>query len=161
LLFYTQLGYYGQFLLLQWQIKAAAREAWIAALPDAALTRISPADIDSHGKWEEDGRECWLNDHLYDVIRRKTIDGKIWLFCLDDENEEHLIRRSGEFAHTGNAQPDKRTTHLLSIRIGEAVFDTITLRIGRPYRFRMAWCGPPANPLPTRYTEITVPPPKA
>jgi hypothetical protein len=160
LLFYTQLGYYGQFLLRQWQLKAAAREAWIAALPDAALTRISLADLDSHGKWEEAGRECWLNDHLYDVIRRKTIDGKTWLFCLDDENEEQLIRRSGEFAHAGHAQPDKKTGHPISIRTGDAVFDTITLRIGHPSSFRIAWCRPSAHPLPTRYTEITVPPPK-
>ncbi|HXO74450.1 MAG TPA: hypothetical protein VN824_04450, partial [Puia sp.] len=102
LLLYTQLGYYGQFLILQWQMKEAAREASLVALPDTAFFRVSLADVNARGKWEEAGRECWINDHLYDVIRQKTIDGRTWLFCLDDDNEERLIRGSGEFAHAGH-----------------------------------------------------------
>jgi hypothetical protein len=160
LLFYTQLGYYGQFLFLQWQLKEAAREAWIAALPDTALFRVSLADVNARGKWEEAGRECWFNDHLYDVIRQKTIDGKTWLFCLDDDNEERLIRGSGEFAHAGHAQPDKKTSHLLTIRIGDAVFDAVKINIGQPVSDNSGWCRSTVNPLPTRYTAITVPPPK-
>ena len=160
LLFYTQLGYYGQFLVLQWQLKAAAREACIAALPDTVLFRVALADVNAHGKWEEAGRECWFNDHLYDVIRQRIIRGKTWLFCLDDDNEERLIRGSGEFAHARHDQPDKKTAHLLSIRIGDAVFDAIAVNIGRPASCHSAWRSCNTHPLPTRYTEIIVPPPK-
>ncbi len=160
LLLYTQLGYYGQFLFLQWQLKEAAREARIAALPDTVLFRVSLADVNARGKWEEGGKECWFNNHLYDVIRQKTIDGKTWLFCLDDDNEERLIRGSGEFAHGGHDQSDKKTSHLLTIRIGDAVLDTVTVNIGRPASHPSAWRSFGAHPLPTRYTEITVPPPK-
>jgi len=49
ILFYTQLGYYGQFLFQQWQMKEAAREAWIAALPDAALFRVRLSDVNAQG----------------------------------------------------------------------------------------------------------------
>jgi hypothetical protein len=160
LLFYTQLGYYGQFLILQWQMKEAAREAWIAALPDSAFFRVSLADVNARGKWEEAGRECWINDHLYDVIRQKTIDGRTWLFCLDDDNEERLIRGSGEFVHAGHDQPDKRTSHAFSVRFGDALCDMTSLRIGHPPATYSTWYSSNANPLPIRYTEITVPPPK-
>lgn len=160
LLFYTQLGYYGQFLVLQWQLKEAAREAWIAALPDAALFRVSLGDVNAYGRWEEAGRECWFNNHLYDVIRQRTVGRKTWLFCLDDSSEEQLIRRSGEFSHAGQDQPGKKTTHLLSIRIEEAVFDTVTPRIDRPSRLCLVYSLNRVSPLPTRYSEITIPPPK-
>ncbi len=160
MLFYTQLGYYGQFLILQWQMKEAAREACIAALPDTAFFRVSLADVDARGKWEEAGRECWFNDHLYDVIRQKTIDGRTWLFCLDDDNEERLIRGSGEFAHAGHDQSDKRTSHPLSVRLGDVLCEVTTLRIGHPEVTCSGWYSTNTHPLPIRYAEITVPPPK-
>jgi hypothetical protein len=160
LLFYTQLGYYGQFLILQWRMKEAAREAWISALPDTAFFRVALTEANARGKWEEAGKECWINDHLYDVIRQKTIDGKTWLFCFDDDNEERLIRGSGEFAHAGHDQPDKRTAHAFSVRFGDAVCDMTSLRISRPPATFSTWYCSNPNPLPIRYREITVPPPK-
>jgi len=154
------MGYYGQFLILQWQMKEAAREAWIAALPDEAFFRVSLADVNARGKWEEVGRECWFNDHLYDVIRQKTVDSKTWLFCLDDDNEERLIRGSGEFAHAGHDQSEKKTSHAFSVRLGDALCDMTSLRIGHPAATYSIWYSSSPNPLPIRYTEITVPPPK-
>ena len=141
-------------------MKEAAREASLAALPDTAFFRVSLAEVNARGKWEEAGRECWINDHLYDVIRQKTIDGKTWLFCLDDDNEERLIRGSGEFAHAGHDQPEKRTSHAFPIRSGDVLCDLISLRIGHPPATYCIWYSPNPNPLPIGYTEITVPPPK-
>jgi len=161
ILFYTQLGYYGQFLFLQWRMKEAAREAWIAALPDAALFRVRLLDVNAQGKWEEAGRECWYKDHLYDVVRQKAIGGTVWLFCMDDEGEARLIRQSGGFTRASQDQPDKKSSHHLSLRIGDLVFDAIHLRVGRLSPYRPVYCCYAINPLPTRYTEITVPPPKA
>ena len=160
LLVYTQLGYYGQFLFLQWRLKEAAREAWIAALPDKAFFRVSLADVNARGRWEEAGRECWYGDHLYDVIRQVSVNGKTWLFCLDDEREEKLIRRSGEYAHGGNSQTDKKASHLLSIRLHDVLLDLITVRIERPSDAHSRWRIAAANALPTYYAEITVPPPR-
>ncbi|HXB94415.1 MAG TPA: hypothetical protein VNU70_04625, partial [Puia sp.] len=49
LLFYTQMGYYGQFIVLQWQMKEAARKARIAALPDSAFVQISLREMNREG----------------------------------------------------------------------------------------------------------------
>ncbi|MBS1606607.1 MAG: hypothetical protein JST42_28385 [Bacteroidetes bacterium] len=152
LLFYTQLGYYGQFLLQQWRLKEAAREAWIAALPDAAFFRVSRADVDAHGKWEETGRECWYNGHLYDVIRQKAG----WLYCLDDDNEERLIRQSGEFAHDSHGA--KKT--LPSFRIADTIVDEPRIVITQPAIRRHSWSALTGGRLPFCYRDIIVPPPK-
>jgi len=149
LLFYTQMGYYGQLLLQQWRLKEAAREAWIAALPDAAFFRVSRTDIDAHGKWEEAGRECWYNGHLYDIIREKAG----WLYCFDDVNEERLISRSGEFAHQS-----KKT--LPSFRIADTIVDEPRFTLVQPVVCRPTWSAVISRRLPFCYHDIIVPPPK-
>jgi hypothetical protein len=160
ILLYTQLGYYGQFVIQQWMLKEEAREAWICALPDRCFFRVRLVDINTAGHWEEEGKECWYNNHLYDVIRRKTEDGSVWLYCMDDEREAKLIRQSGEMTHANHDQPDKKAGHSLSLQIGDWLAETISLKVGRPavivryYGFR-------PRSLSVGYTEIVVPPPKA
>jgi hypothetical protein len=160
ILYYSQMGYYGQFVIQQWVLKEEAREAWIAALPDRCFFRVRLADVNAAGHWEEEGKECWYNNHLYDVIRQNTEGGTVWLYCMDDEREARLIRRSGEMTHANNDRPDKKANHSLSLRIGEWVAETIFVRVGRPpaplehhYGYR-----PPS--LSVGYTEIVAPPPK-
>ncbi|WP_431215801.1 hypothetical protein ACQ86N_14750 [Puia sp. P3] len=151
LLFYTQIGYFGQFLLQQWRLKEAAREAWIAALPDAAFFRVSQADVDSHGKWEEPGRECWYNGHLYDVIRQKAG----WLYCFDDDNEERLLSRSGELAHENH---NKKT--LPSFRMADTIVEPPAIALLEPVVCRHPWSELISGRLPFYCCDIVVPPPK-
>jgi hypothetical protein len=142
-------------------MKEAAREAWVAALPDAALFRVRLSDVNAQGKWEEAGRECWYKEHLYDVVRRETVGGTVWLLCMDDEGEARLIRQSGGFTHASQDQPDKKSSHPLSLRINEVIFETAGLRVGGPLPHQPVYCSYRHHPIPTRYAEITVPPPKA
>ena len=160
LLFYTQLGYYGQFMFLQWQMKEAARESWIAALPDRSFFVVRLSDVNETGKWEEAGKECWYKDHLYDVIRRKTIEDVVWLYCMDDEREEHLIRQSGEFTRATQDCPDKKTNHSLTIGIGDWLAQRVAFVFARPPLFRLIHFCYDRVSLPTCFTEILIPPPK-
>lgn len=158
---YTQWGYDVRFIVRQWQLKEAAREAWIASLPDKAFLRVALAEIDAHGKWEEAGRECWYKGHLYDIIRQRKEGNTTWLFCLDDENEERLIRRSGEVTKAGLDHPDQRAGHSFSLSIGDWVCEMPHWRIlplpecRRSYSVRGGEC------LPHCYPDILLPPPKA
>ena len=152
LLFYTQMGYYGQFLLQQWRLKEAAREAWIAVLPDAAFFRVSQAEVDAHGEWEEAGRECWYKGHLYDVIRQRSG----WLYCLDDEKEERLIHRSGEYAHESHG--NKKT--LPSFGIADTIIDEPRFILPQPVMCGHSWSVLISGRLPFYCRDIIVPPPK-
>jgi hypothetical protein len=160
ILFYTQLGYYGQFVIQQLVLKEEAREAWIAALPDRCFIRIRLADVNAAGHWEEEGKECWYNNRLYDVIRRKDDGGVVWLYCMDDEREARLITQSGEMTHANYDHPDKGANHSLSLRIGDWVVGPVSLWVGRPLvivAHQFGYC-PPS--LSVGYTEIVAPPPK-
>ena len=160
ILLYTQLGYYGQFVIQQRVLKEEAREAWIAALPDRCFFRVRLADVNASGHWEEEGKECWYGNHLYDVIRQKSEDGAVWLYCMDDEREAALIRQSGEMTHSNNDRPDKKANHSLSLRIEDWVTGSISIRVGRSLGPNKLYFGCQPQSLSVGFTQIVIPPPK-
>ena len=160
-LFYTQLGYFGQFIVLQLQAKEAAREAWIAGLPDSAFVKLRLAAVNATGKWEEPGKECWYKGHLYDVTRQVGAGNATILLCMDDEREERLIHQSEEVTRANQDHPDKKTGHTLSLAIGDIVCERTEVCTHSEGGVTHPW--PPSRSwrLPTRYSEILLPPPKA
>ena len=160
ILFYTQMGYYGQFVIQQLALKEEAREAWIAALPDQSFFRVRLADVNAAGHWEEEGKECWYRNHLYDVIRRKVDSNTVWLYCMDDEREARLIKQSGEMTHSNYDHPDKGANHSLSLRIGDWLAETISIQVARPLVPVNHQYGYRPRSLLVGYAEIVGPPPK-
>jgi hypothetical protein len=157
---YSQWGHDLQFIIRQWQMKEAAREAWIASLPDRSFLRISSAEIDAHGKWEDGGRECWYQGHLYDIIRQHKTAGTTWLFLLDDDNEERLIRQSGECTKANLDHPDKQSARPLSSAIGDLVCEAAHWRIPPPPVSPRRYSFHGTDPLPAADADIVSPPPK-
>ena len=157
---YTQWAYYGQFIIVQWQMKEAAREAWIAAQPDNAFLRVSLVTIETHGKWEERGKECWYQGHLYDVIRTRISGDTTWLFCLDDEQEEDLIRKNGEITRINTDHPDKNTSHTLCLRSGDLVCERPVWPVPPPGFIQNRYSSNSIYPLPAWDIDIVAPPPK-
>ena len=157
---YTQWGYDIQFIVLQWQMKEAAREAWIAGLPDRSFLRVSLAEIEAHGKWEETGKECWYQGHLYDVIRQRKEGSCTWLFCMDDDKEERLIRQSDQVTRANLDHPDKRSAHSLAFSIGDWVCEDPVWEIAAIFPAERQFVCGSVKQLPVCYTEILIPPPK-
>lgn len=158
---YTQWGYQLQFIIQQWQIREAVREAWIASLPDRAFLRVSLAEIEAHGKLQEAGRECWYRGHLYDIIRQRTEGETTWLFCLDDQSEERLIQRSDELIKANLDHPDKRAAHSLTLSFGDLICETLNWRVPTPPFLQRNYISGGSERLPYRSTEILIPPPRA
>lgn len=159
-LLYTTLGYYGQFIVLQWRAKEAAREAWIATLPDAAFVRIDEAAVDAGGRWEERGREFSFDDHMYDVIRTRRVGEKTWLFCLDDENEERLDHQSETVTRANQEHADKKTAHTLCIATGNLFCERLGWTIAAPGSVLPEYGMVDAYALPGGVFDIAGPPPK-
>lgn len=158
---YIQFGYYGQFIVQRWRIQEAARTFWLASLPDTAFVRLDLAAVNATGKWEEEGKECWYRGHLYDVVRRKVVQGTTWVYCLDDEREEHLIRDAGAVTKANQDQPAKQTGHMATLSLGDLLCETPGWEIGSlpvPERQYSLYCD---YRIPAQFSDIVIPPPKA
>lgn len=153
-LLYSQVGYYGQTIFLQWRMKEAAREARIAALPDKVLERISAARV----QWAEEGKECWYEGHLYDVIRQRTADGSTWLYCLDDEREERLIAGSVDVTRATQDQPGRQTR--ITFSICDLLCQTPHWVIEPLPPVSKQYISPGVYRLSSCYARVVIPPPK-
>lgn len=85
----SQTGHFIIYYIEKWHFKNVAREEVLAGVPDSYLKMI---EYNSDIKWEEDGKEFSLKGKFYDVVRITKNNGKTFLYCLKDENEEQLVK---------------------------------------------------------------------
>ena len=57
--------------------------------------------------WEEEGREFHYKGEMYDVIKSKTVGGKVLLYCINDKIEKILIDKYNLIANH-NSSSDKK-----------------------------------------------------
>ncbi len=87
----SHMGYYVIMQHTQYREKRKIQEKLIGELKDEELEKITLADNEGYIYWEEKGKEFLYNGKMYDVVKTKTINGKIILYCLDDKKEKSLI----------------------------------------------------------------------
>ena len=88
MIFINQLGYYCLHSLQQYQVRKEIKKALLANIPESQLEIIAAQeDLD----WEEEGREFYLDGHMYDVVRTKVLDGKTVYYCINDTKEKQLL----------------------------------------------------------------------
>lgn len=88
---YSQIGYYFIMHYSQHVQKRVIQEEIYQQLKDEELEIISLTDNKQHINWEEEGKEFLLNGEMYDVVKTKTINGKLILYCINDKKEKSLI----------------------------------------------------------------------
>ena len=162
ILFHTQIGYYGQFLIQRWQLRREARAAWLASLPDSKFEAFSLEEVNTSGKWEEKGEEFSLRDQMYDVIRQRTINGKTWLYCLDDERESHLIQQSNNITALNQDMPGKKDLRLSFSKMSDTLLPRspgLLALAGLPNSQHLHTFAAPIPPF--HVSEIPVPPPRS
>ena len=87
----------------------------LAYIPDSSLEVFVAEEFGDRIVWEEENKEFSIEGVLYDVARIKKIDGKTFLFCINDKQEKQLLDGLAKAvnANHGNKQEKNNIKSLL------------------------------------------------
>ncbi len=106
LLAYSQVGFYLVMRHIQSAQKDVIKEKILKQLKEEELQVISLTD-NKEIFWEEKGEEFLLEGEMYDVVKTKTINGKVILYCINDKKEKALVDNYN-LVTKQNSSPDKK-----------------------------------------------------
>lgn len=78
-------------MIEQHLLKEAAAERLFSKLDDKEFQKIDASS--SNISWEEEGKEFYLGGQLYDVAKKVTVNGRTILYCINDAQEEMLLKK--------------------------------------------------------------------
>lgn len=109
-------------------------------------------------KWEEQGKEFYLDGEIYDVVRTKEQGDKTVLYCLKDTKEQQLLDHLVKLVK--DTRKNSRSGKIIKAPVNtyEAPITDIKLGLTFPHREKYACF---TSPLHSSVKEIHVPPPKA
>ena len=87
----------------------------LAYIPDSSLEVFVAEEFGDRIVWKEENKEFSIEGVLYDVARIKKIDGKTFLFCINDKQEKQLLDGLAKAvnANHGNKQEKNNIKYLL------------------------------------------------
>lgn len=88
---YSQVGYYFVSRHYQALHKEVIKEKILSQLKEEELKIISVSDNHQQIYWEEEGKEFLFKGEMYDVVKTKTVDGEVMLYCINDKKERELV----------------------------------------------------------------------
>ena len=99
--------------------KESIKEKIIAQLKEEDLEVVSFSNKNIY--WEEEGKEFYLNGEMYDVVKTKTINGKLMLYCINDKKEKQLIDNYNSITKN-NSSSDKKGKNIVDNSINLFVY---------------------------------------
>jgi hypothetical protein len=91
LIFTSQLGYYFIYTFQQHLIKERMEKELLSNIPESSLDLIMAEQYGDKIVWEEKNKEFSIDGILYDVVNIKKVEGKTYLFCINDKKEKELL----------------------------------------------------------------------
>ena len=107
---YSQVGYYFVLRYSQSVQKKSIKHKIRSQLKDADLEIISLTDNNENIVWLEEDKELLFKEEMYDVVRRKTVNGKTLLYCINDKKEKDLVEKYNLITKH-NSSADKKGKH--------------------------------------------------
>lgn len=107
ILAYSQIGYYFVIRNSQDQQKEHIKEQILNKLSDDELEVISFTDNQQQILWEEDGKEFFFKGEMFDVVKSKTVNGKVLLYCINDKKEKSLVDNYNNITKQNSASNKK------------------------------------------------------
>lgn len=107
-------------------------------------------------EWEEEGKEFSFNDAMYDVKRIEKKDGKTFLYCINDEKENQLLKKIVDAAEK-NQKEKKSNSYKFQLIDTVLTYSTIFLPTILPAKRKFFHFNESAISLSQ---EILIPPPR-
>lgn len=157
LLLLAQVGYYFIYSYRQTLAKKEAREQIMAGLPDDQLQLVILEDNAAAIRWEEAGKEFWLGKQIYDVVRTRNVDGKTYLYCLNDSKEKSIAEHKQQATQSANGKAAKSA---FKFQLPDIIITSVEGTRYTPVT-RTTLFIPGAAPILSVVTELAGPPPRA
>lgn len=116
------------FVQLQY-VKHQVKEQILIGVPQQVCTVIENT---GRIRWEEEGEEFSLNGDMYDVVATKTTGGKTWLYCLNDRNENELLRNFTRLFSSGSEKGKSSQTDVKFHVTDQYVLDSAPVLLTMP-----------------------------
>lgn len=120
MLFTSQVGYYFIYSFRQFILKEEIEKKLLATMPESSLEVFVVEDMISKIRWEEKNKEFSLDGVMYDVARIRMVEGKTYLYCLNDKKEKELLKDLVN-AVDKNSSTDKQSTNVLKAMVPDIV----------------------------------------
>ncbi len=156
LVFFSQLGYHFIYSVKLIMVRKEQKWKILSTIDDAELEKV---ELNAQIKWKEEGREFYFQGQLYDVVKKKNLNGKTVYFVLNDRNEEELLAKH---AHTTK----KQTGNQADKKIAAQIFQQVCI-LDEPITATILYIKNSATRFPVRldmhgenHRKILIPPPQ-
>jgi hypothetical protein len=106
-LYISQAGNFIAYYIQLWQVKNEIKKELLAGIPEYDLEVISNT---GNIQWEEEGKEFYLNEELYDVVKTKQYNRHIYYYCLNDKKEKLLLKNFEKQLKTSHNQDKNKNS---------------------------------------------------
>jgi len=118
-MFFNQIGYQALYLVQQLIVQEEQKELAFSMLPDSFLEKIRDND---QIKWEEEGKEFYMNGNMYDVVKTRVIHGEKIFFVVNDKRESELLKKFSNIIRSQHENTQNKKSGGLEIKFQTSVF---------------------------------------
>ena len=108
----SQMGTFAVYLFQQQLIKEDMAKQIASHLPKNELIKIQDS---KNLNWEEEGKEFYVGNQFYDIVKIEKINGVVWYYCINDKMQTNLYNHYAKSIQSdaSNTANQKETKHQL------------------------------------------------
>ena len=108
----SQMGTFAVYLFQQELIKEDIAKQIASHLPKNELIKIQDS---KNLNWEEEGKEFYVDNQFYDIVKVEKINGVVWYYCINDKMQTNLYNHYTKSiqSDTSNVPHQKETKYQL------------------------------------------------
>lgn len=134
---FSQIGYYVVMHQAQLQHKEYIKKLLYKNIDENTLTVIDYTTNNNKIFWEEEGKEFFFKGEMYDLVKTKSIKGKVFFYCINDEKEKELTDNFNSI-NKKNSGTDKKAKNTFENSISPYIL--IPLFILYPFNLSISKC---------------------